>query len=44
VYRLCIANELAERTFRSCWRAASSRGTPLVHALMGTPVSGFNTL
>src|SRR5215467_856669 len=31
-------------TFRSCWRAASSSGTPLVHALMGTPLSGLITL
>jgi hypothetical protein len=31
-------------TFRSCWRAASSRGTPLVHVLIGTPFSGLITL
>src|SRR5205085_11609960 len=31
-------------TFRSCWRAASSSGTPFVQALMGTPFSVFITL
>src|ERR1700740_2506391 len=31
-------------TFKSCWRAASSSGTPLVQALMGTPLSGLITL
>src|SRR5215469_10998038 len=31
-------------TFSNCWRAASSSGTPLVHALMGTPLSGLITL
>ena len=30
--------------FRSCWRAASSSCTPLVHALTGTPVCDAITL
>src|SRR6266496_6352760 len=30
--------------FRSCLRAASSRETPFVHALTGTPLSGAITL
>src|SRR5512133_469477 len=31
-------------TLSNCWRAASSKGTPLVHALMGTPFSVLITL
>src|SRR5205809_6957760 len=30
--------------FKSCWRAASSSGTPLVQPLIGAPFSGLNTL
>jgi hypothetical protein len=39
-----LVDEWQLRDVKSCWRAASSSGTPLVQALMGTPLSGLITL